>query len=334
MSCMTDAPIDHWRVSTKNAMSVAPLEGARANVKLRISEPTIYAGPFFLHFGHFISESLHRLWPRLTMPEWSGAKIAYHQFIPQPLPAYIIDSLALHGISPDDLIPIVATTRFDRLCIAPQARQMMGPALMPDYRTLLDPILDERFPFSQSGRRLYVSRLHHHHTGSYFGESYVEAALKAQGFDVVYPEQHPLHEMVDLLRSADLAVFAEGSAMHIMELCGSHAPDAFVIARRPAAHARFDHLLASVCDRSKISDHIQSSHGVDPNPNKHSGLLDLPSVLGDLWRFADLPPVEHDPAAIRSSVAADALALGLSVEVLDFLEIDPAINQVDGKVAA
>lgn len=335
MSCMADVDLDHMRVgSRKNAITVTPLEGARAVAKVRVSEPTIYAGPFFLHFGHFISESLHRLWPRLTIPEWKGAKVAYHAFSADPLPAFITDALALYGVGADDLIPIRATTRFDRLCIAPQVRQMMGPTRAPEYRALLDPELDERFPASKTGRRLYVSRLHHHHTGSYLGESYVEAALTAEGFDVVYPERHPLHEMVALFRSADLAAFAEGSAMHIMELCGSRAPDTFVIARRPAAHARFDHLLADVCDRAMISDHILSSHGVTDDPGKHSGLLDLPMVLKDLWAFAGLPETSHRSDDIRRGVEHDARNLGLSVEVVNLLDGDPAIGQVDTQRAA
>lgn len=334
-SCMADIRLDHLRMaSRKNAMTVLPLDGPRATVKVRVEEPTIYAGPFFLHFGHFISESLHRLWPRLTMPEWRGAKVAYHAFSSSPLPSYALDSLALFGVAAEDLMPIRATTRFDRLCVAPQARQMMGPALTEQYQALLDPLLDARFPLRQTGRRLYVSRLHHHHTGSYFGESYVERTLKAQGFEVVYPERHSLHEMVGLFRSSDMAVFAEGSALHIMELCGSHAPDALVIARRPGARKRFDYLLASVCGRSLISDHIRSSHGVDPNPNKHSGLLDLQAVLNDVWAFAGLPHKRHDPVEIGRAIEADARLIGLSVEGLNLVDINPAIGQIDIQAAS
>lgn len=334
-SCMADIRLDHLRMaSRKNAMTVMPFDGPRATVKVRVEEPTIYAGPFFLHFGHFISESLHRLWPRLIMPEWRGAKVAYHAFSSDPLPSYALDALALFGVAADDLIPIRATTRFDRLCVAPQARQMMGPALPDEYQALLDPLLDARFPLRRTGRRLYVSRLHHHHTGSYFGESYVERTLKAQGFEVVYPERHGLHEMVDLFRSAAVAVFAEGSALHIMELCGSHAPDALVIARRPGARERFDHLLASVCQRSLISDHIRSSHGVDPNPNKHSGLLHLQAVLDDVWAFSGLPNKRHDPAEIERAIKADARLVGLSIEGLNLVKIDPTVRQVDIQAAS
>lgn len=328
-SCMADVALDHRRMAfRKNGMTVVPLAGDRARVKVEISEPTIYAGPFFLHFGHFISESLHRLWPRLTMPEWVGAKVAYHAFSLTPLPTYVLDALSLYGVEVDDLIPIRATTRFQRLCVAPQVRQMMGPTLAPEYQGLLDPVLDERFPLSSVRRRLYISRLHHQHTGSYFGETYVEAALEAQGFEIVYPERHTLPQMIAMFRSSDLAVFAEGSALHILELCGTRTPDAFVIGRRSGSVARFAPLLSAVCTRSMTSDHWLANYGSDPNPSKHSGLLDLPAVLADLWRFAGLKPLRHDLTAIWAAVERDVERAGLSVEVLELIRRKPAVRHV------
>jgi hypothetical protein len=130
--------------------------------------------------------------------------------------------------------------------------------------------------------------MYHHHTGSFYGESFVEALLAAEGFDVIYPERHSLTELVSLLRTSHTAVFAEGSAIHALELCGSATPAVFVIGRRRDSIGRFTPLLADICRDWMVSDRLLFNVGMPADPKKHSGVVDLAGVLDDLWSFADL----------------------------------------------
>ena len=198
------------------------------------------------------------------------------------------EALNLHGLSKSDVVPITEPILFKRLFVGQQARTMAGRTTIPDYRKMLDRDHARRLPPAGGDRRLYVSRLHHHHTGSFYGESFVERALAEEGFEIVYPEQHSLTDFVIMLRSAVIAIFAEGSAIHALELCGSHVPSVAVISRRPVSMQRFAPLLFDISERWMVSERLLRTAGMALDVKKHSGVLDVPALMRDLRSFARL----------------------------------------------
>jgi hypothetical protein len=137
---------------------------------------------------------------------------------------------------------------------------------------------------------LYISRLdYHHRSGSFYGESAVARQLASEGFEIIYPERHSLTELVTMLRDSRITVFAEGSAIHALELCGSSVPDVLVISRRPKSLKMFGALLANICRRWAISNHLLFSAGMTENPKKQSGVLDLRAVIRDIQSFTGIP---------------------------------------------
>lgn len=290
MAMAADPPsplLGHFRYGRPHSViQILPFEEEASTPITVIEEPVIYGGLLFRHFGHALSESIHRLWPRLALPDLAGAKIAFNPINHAKVMPYVIEALNLHGISGHQVLRIMEPTRFRKLFVGQQARQMAGPTLIPRYQTLLDQSLKQRLGPAGGTRRLYVSRMHHHHTGSFYGESFVEAALTDQGFEVIYPEQYSLTELVKLLRSSELAVFAEGSAIHALELCGSATPAVFVIGRRKSSIPRFTPLLSNICRKWTVSDRLLLNAGMASDRKKHSGLVDLAAVLDDLQSFA------------------------------------------------
>jgi hypothetical protein len=270
-----------------------------------IEEPVIYGGPLFRHFGHALSESIHRLWPRFASKELAGAKVAFSVINNTKVMPYVVEALNLHGISRSEVIRIDEDIRFRRLFVGPQARQMAGPTLIPGYQKMLDSSLERRLPPPGGGRHLYVSRLHHHHTGSFFGESFVETALAAEGFEIIYPEHHTVTELVTMLRASSVAVFAEGSAIHALELCGSATPAVFVIGRRSGSVERFTPLLSNICKAWKVSDRLLFNAGMSSDKKKHSGLLDLAGVFDDLQAFLGRRIGDFDWSGAASGVLQD-----------------------------
>lgn len=300
------ADLQHLRYDgSVKAIDILPL-----NHKIEaeeITEPVLYAGPLFRHFGHALSESIHRLWPRLVYRELNGIKVAFHPVNGVKLLPYLVEALNLHGITAKQVIRIDRPIRFSKLIVAPQARLMAGPTISSDYPALLDKSLAKRIPPAGESRRIYVSRSKHAHTGSYYGESYIERFLLASGFEVIWPENYTVHELVGILRSSSHAVFAEGSAIHALELCGTQTPDTFVIGRRKGSVPRFTPLLSSVCNRFMVSDRWLFSDGLSDDPKKHSGFLDVYGVACEIAVFANLPgeivPSEI-PALIREDLEA------------------------------
>jgi len=274
------ADLQHLRYDgSVKAIDILPLD--QEIEAEEIAEPVLYAGPLFRHFGHALSESIHRLWPRLVYRELNGIKVAFHPVNGVKLLPYLVEALNLHGITAKQVIRIDRPIKFSKLIVAPQARLMAGPTLNSDYPALLDRSLAKRVPSAGEGRKVYLSRSKHAHTGSYYGESYIERFLLASGFEIIWPEDHTVHELVGILRSSSHAVFAEGSAIHALELCGTKTPDTFVIGRRKGSIPRFTPLLSSVCNRFMVSD------GLSDDPKKHSGFLDVYGVAAEIAIFAN-----------------------------------------------
>jgi len=281
--------LQHFRYgSQESALKIQPLDTDSTPPAIVVEDPIIYGGLLFRHFGHALTESIHRLWPRYALKELHRAKVAFNLVNNTKIMPYVTEALNLHGLSKSDVFPITEPVLFKRLFVGQQARTLAGPTTIPRYRTMLDRDHSRRLPPPAGERRLYVSRLHHHHTGSYYGESFVEHALVEEGFDVVHPENHSLTDFVIMLRNSRMAVFAEGSAIHALELCGSHVPEVAVISRRPVSMQRFSPLLFDICDRWMISEQLRTTAGMALDVKKHSGLLELPAVMRDLRDFADL----------------------------------------------
>nr|WP_283937899.1 glycosyltransferase 61 family protein [Sphingomonas caseinilyticus] len=271
-----------------------------------IEEPIIYGGLLFRHFGHAISESIHRLWPRFAMKELASARIAFHLVNNTKVMPYVTEAFNLHGIPRRHILGIDQPMLFRHLFVGPQARQMAGPTIIPNYRSMLDHSLGRRLPPPGGTRRLYVSRMYHHHTGSFYGESFVEKQLAACGFEIIYPEQHRLTALVEILRDSELAVFAEGSAIHALELCGSVTPAAFVIGRRGMSTERFTPLLSNICQKWKISDHLLANLGMSADKKKHSGLIRLSAVMRDLQEFSGIAAIgSFTPDQLSDAIRMD-----------------------------
>jgi hypothetical protein len=281
--------IEHFRYGTKeSALEISQLTAADAPAVV-IDEPTIYGGLLFRHFGHLLTESIHRLWPRYALKELHGARVAFHPVNNTKIMPYMTEALNFHGFSKSQVIPINETILFKRLFVGPQARTLAGPTIIPAYQSMLDRDLSRRLSPPCGNRKLYVSRRSHQHTGSYYGESFVQEALGKVGFEIIYPEQHSLTDLVTMLRAASIAIFAEGSAVHALELCGSKVPATAIISRRPKSRRRFSPLLSTICERWMIADHVMMTAGLGADAKKHSGVLNLPALARDLEVFTGLP---------------------------------------------
>jgi len=64
---------------------------------------------------------------------------------------------------------------------------------LQELRTFAQTRLDALHVSIPTSPLIYVSRRALSHEGGFLGESYLEAALEAEGFVLFQPENHPLH---------------------------------------------------------------------------------------------------------------------------------------------
>jgi|GEM_PF-1141642 len=220
----------------------------------------LYGGPLLGHFGHFVSESSHRLWAyRLhreaidqvlvlpcPQPTTSQTPAAYTELAP-----FQRQTLALFGIPAERVRFVNAPTRVERLLVPEQA-SLFGGALAPPsaYLDLLGDNAERFFAGYRPRRtaypeRLYVGRSHLVHQGGIAGEAYLERLLVAEGFTLFRPEEHDLFEQLTHYRHARLCLFTEGSALHGLELLGrlGHSPTVAVLGRRPLNEPQWRRIL-------------------------------------------------------------------------------------------
>lgn len=277
--------LHHFRFGhSESALKFVPVTDDDLERARTVEKPHIFGGLLFHHFGHSIAESMHRLWPRFAQKGLRGAKVVFSP-VRTMIEPYHVEAWKLHGIDEEKVLRLRKPMRFRRLIVGAQARQMGGPTFIPGYQTMLDPLLDERLPSARRDRCLYLCRLDYLRSGSFYGEGAVARELVSQGFELIYPERHSLTDLVAMLREARTAIFAEGSAVHALELCGSHVPEVVMISRRHNSQKRFEKLLANICRRWLISDHLICTAGLADFEKKHSGVVDLAAVMRDIQQF-------------------------------------------------
>jgi hypothetical protein len=222
-----------------------------------IDGPIAWGGPVVCHFGHQVGDFSMRLLP--TAHALPGVPIAFASSPRQKAvgapPDYFWGILDWVGIPRGAAFFVSEPTLVRRLCVLPQAEQIGGPG--PDAATLdtLDDLVDRRLGKVAHRDMIYVSRAAQ--VARFASEQYLEQALAAAGVTVIRPEDFSLGS-IDLLpayASADVLIFAEGSALHAMQFLGRGLGDVVIINRRHRPRRPFG--------RSSLEPRVRSLSYVD-----------------------------------------------------------------------
>lgn len=239
--------------------------------------PMAWGGAIADAFGHQVADFSTRL--LATMAERPDLPVA---FASRPdlgyddlahAPAWFGAILAWIGLAPDRMRIITAPTRVSGLYVAPQAEQLSGPGPDASYLDALAALAQERLgEASLDERPLYVSRAGME--ARFAGEPFLEAVLRQAGVRILRPETRPLAEQLRAYRSSSRLIFAEGSALHALQLLGGLDAGVSVLERRPGTHLAEENLRPRL--RSLVYEQVASAlvHGLLP-----SGRMALPKGL-------------------------------------------------------
>lgn len=187
----------------------------------------IYAGPLYFHFGHFLLESLARVWYASQHPEvpivWAGAH-TWQGYELQPWQLQVLQVLSIKN--PTRII--ADPTRFERLHVA-DVGYRYDDRFHPQHAAFL-----ARYegPAQVAGHRLWLSRSK---AGSRVGDLNAvatERRLAYAGWTVAYPEGLSIRQQLDHLARAEVVAGEEGSAFHSLILLKKVAAKKFHIFRR------------------------------------------------------------------------------------------------------
>ncbi len=258
----------------------------------------LYAGPFFRHYGHFMAESVHRLWAYGLTPEKYDSVLVCAQPLKGTkhakklgsLPPYVAAVTAYFGIPEEKVRLVHKPVRAERLTVPTQASTFGDtPAPTAEYLSFLDRRADAMLGDTAGlPSRIYVSRTNYLHKGSFAGERYFESLLAAEGFHIVKPETLPLLEQLRHYRAADLIIFSEGSAVHTAELLGSLTADVVLVQRRQIALDVMRSVLEPRARTFRNFDRTVTMPSIVSAPDGHPGggsalsLIDAPALVAFL----------------------------------------------------
>ena len=185
------------------------------------------------HFGHFLIESLSRLWALNRVEQALESIVFYARYPSQPVPKWAHDLLAI--VAPGIAVSIVSRpTVFETLVVADQAAHSVNCCIYghPWIRDVFAPLREME---GASFEKLYVSRSKLNNAGGFFCERWLEDVLAADGFVTVHPEEYTVREQIALYNGAKSLIFAEGSALHLFALTCRMDQKAYIIQRRKNA---------------------------------------------------------------------------------------------------
>ena len=253
-----------------------------------------YLGIAFNHFGHAMSEMIHRIVPTRQLafnPRWLivTARGANPTFT--ALPSVSRTILALFGIDETNCTVLASDAIVEELLIVEAGSDLVGGP-KPWYRDLMRGFVPGLLPCTTATypARIYVSRSGLDTESGFLGERVLERLLAGAGFHILHPERLSLRDQIAHYAAAQVLIFAEGSACHGVELFGADGlAHTILLNRRNKARNPFAGVLAS---RSRRFDEfagnplLGSAHRGDGGvPLLHRGVTAL--ALRELAAFLD-----------------------------------------------
>jgi hypothetical protein len=284
-----------------------------------IAEPLTWAGPIVPHFGHQVADYSMRLVPSLaeepdrTLLFATHPRHGWHALADTP--GWFREILDWVGIAPGRVRLVDLPMLVEDLAVVAQSEQVEGPGPSARHLDRMDELVDRRLGTAARTGAVYVSRAAQ--AARFAGERAIEVAMAAAGIQVVRPETLPLADQLAAYRSAELLMFAEGSAIHGTQLLGRSLGHVLVMVRTPedgSGHAtRVGE--ASLGPRARSLAYRSSLKGVvrglmpDGRPHQSIGMpvLDPPTLIEQLRDVVPSLGDHWDRAAYESARDADVL---------------------------
>ena len=230
---------------------------------VRLEGTWLFGGLLKVDFGHFLTESLGRLWALQHLSEKiEGVVFIIMNGVPNPKFAndgiFTLDTLKtsaknaltlwpfiheiLNILCPTLKIHVVGIpTHVERLIVPSQLMGLCPGDLIGGHQFYRD-ALRSSFGFNppSAPRKLYVSRAGMSvKSGKFFAEEQIEGIFESQGFTIVRPENLSITQQLEIYSSHSHIVLATGSASHMLALNVGHFHKIVLLHRHPKAWRGF-----------------------------------------------------------------------------------------------
>lgn len=224
--------------------SVTWRNGSQVNTAPPIPDPTevqnlsgrhLFLGPLFGHFGHFLVESISRLWAL----DHLEAEVDGLVFVPkfQNRPQHVLDTyrpflellgakLPVRNLEHPTLVeelhvPLQGFGMFDLIQGAPEFRNFINTHAGAEIT-------------ADGPEKIYISRTGlPPERGGVLGEQILEDLLIEEGFEPFHPQMHDYATQVAVYKAARQIISVDASPLHLVAMVGDEDQRIACIARRP-----------------------------------------------------------------------------------------------------
>ncbi|TNE62013.1 MAG: glycosyltransferase family 61 protein [Alphaproteobacteria bacterium] len=214
-----------WDASTGQDLRVAEmiLPGTIGETRTRLEGTYIFAGYIFPHYGHFLLESLSRLWFYRDKPHvpllWMGV---HNQTEFNAVNQQLFE---LFGIT-NPMHIVTEQTEVEELLV-PEAGYIINSRYTGAQADALRLVGARAI---KSGKKVWLSRSKLS-KAKIFNEPAFERLLRHNGWTVYHPQDHRIADQLDMLSDAELIAGVEGSAFHTLVLMPDYTGKIYIIAR-------------------------------------------------------------------------------------------------------
>lgn len=284
----------------------------KENYSFRADGTYLYGGLIYGHFGHIMSEMIHRiLTTRACFRERTWLFVGLEQSQPlrgfHYLPSSFRSALDFLDVARESVLCVHTDTTVEYLNVAEQGSDFAGgpkPGYLALLRAYSEPRLNHLYPHGSAFRRVYVSRSHFSRKGGFLGERYLERMLESEGFVIFHPEEHPLAWQMEVYRRAETLIFPEGSACHGVELLGNDSLKKCVFLEKRKSHQKVFHNILK--PRSETFIGIDGFHEIGSaimhpktgKPEQHAGVwMYDPNLLIEQFRKDGIAKLDNFTSA-------------------------------------
>ena len=179
-------------------------------------EEVIFGGGLTCHFGHFITESLNRMWFPLEY-RTTGKKFVFLNLFNWKISRWVYKLFDLLGIPEDRIMFVDKPTQFKSLVVPDQSayikENFTSKFLLP-YRRIASRIRPAGV------KKLFLTRGLDLHTKNYVANlKYFEDFYRARGYEVLAPEKLSIADQISLIAGADEIATFLGTLAHWSLFC-------------------------------------------------------------------------------------------------------------------
>jgi len=218
-------------------------------IEEEINEPMVWGGVLHRHYGHFVSE----IAPRILQSIRDGSSDQFLYAVDgrvvrsgswKDVPGHFPPIAEWYGLQLENIKFCRKTIRVKHLEVAIQAEQIGSKVPCDEYLDLVDQNVERNKLSPKNSGLIYVSRASMApNKGGHAGANYLDSVLTELGIRVFKPEQFPLKQQLETFAGADAMIFAEGSALHGLQMLGRNLGSVGVLNRRKRGRLAYGQLL-------------------------------------------------------------------------------------------